>query len=487
MSRRFATPWAPESLAYALPGSLLVKMRLGEAPEQIPTSLDVRQGMAKAAVKMDGQGVFDRLVRAHAHGVQITRLYPAAQSLTRRGARHIGFDDLEHHYGMSRSFRLEMERGTPVERLASVLRQLPTVESATPHYCCHTPFAAPAAVPVAVDLGAAWSPRDMVQGREALAYETGDPSVVTAIVDTGVSADHRETNGRFRGGYDTVQLAPNDFAQGMALLGAPGRIDTRPVDEYVGHGMACAGIIGARGERIPPGLGGNCWLLPVRVLGAARLPGKTQAVGLGAIADIDLGVKMAIDLGARVLNMSFGTPDDAVEAGLPKPHGDVIRYAAARGCILVAASGNSGKEEQYWPAAFDEVIAVGAVDNDRRPSRFTSRGKHVALCAPGERIATCALEGAYQLATGTSFAAPFVAAAAALLLSRASRRSFPLDGEIAKQVLIASATPWTRDEGGCGSGILNVYQALQELDRRINQDPATEEMLYAEADAVGAA
>jgi thermitase len=102
-------------------------------------------------------------------------------------------------------------------------------------------------------------------------------------------------------------------------------------------------------------------------------------------------------------------------------------------------------------------------------------------------VATCALEHKYQLATGTSFAAPFVSAVAALLLSRAGRRSFRLDGATTKEILIASATPWTRNVRGYGSGILNAYQALQELDRRINQDPATEEMLYAEADALAMA
>jgi subtilisin family serine protease len=487
MTRLLATPWAPSSRSYALPGSLLVKMRLGEAPERIPTRLDVQQGAATPATCMDGGGPFDRLVSHHANAARITRVFPSAESLGRHVSRHLGFDDQEHHYGMSRTFRLEVERGAPVGRLASVLRELPAVESATPHYCCHVPFASPALQSPPVDLSQAWAPRDAIHAGEALAYETGDPSIVVAIVDTGVSPNHRETNGRFRGGYDTVQLSSRDFAQGVTLLGTPGHIDTRPVDEYVGHGMACAGIIGARGENIPPGVGGNCWLLPIRVLGAARLPGKADAVGLGAIADIDLGVKMAVDLGARVLNMSFGTPDDAVEPGLPKPHADVIRYAAARGCVLVAASGNSGKEELYWPAAFDEVIAAGAVDSEARPSRFSSRGEHVTLCAPGERIATCALEGRYQLATGTSFAAPFVAAACALLLSRAGRRSFPVDGAIIKSILSASATAWKREETGCGSGILNVYDALQELDRRINQDPATEEMVYADDEAVAAA
>jgi subtilisin family serine protease len=483
MSRQITTPWAPSSLTYALPGSLLLKMRLGEAPEHIPTQQDVRLGSASAATRMDG-GPIDRLLRHHGNGARIMRVFPAARSLNRNGSRHLDFDDKEHQYGMSRTFRVELERDTQVERLAGVLRQLPEVESASLHHCCRTPFAAAPEQPMPIDLAEAWAPRDMVQAREALAYETGDPSVIAGIVDTGVALDHRETNGRFRGGYDTVQLAAADFAQGVTLLGESGRIDTRPLDNYVGHGMACSGIMGARGERIPPGLGGNCWLLPVRVLGAARLTGKPEPVGLGAIADIDLGVKIAVDLGARVLNMSFGTPESAIEAGMPKPHADVIRYAAARGCVLVAASGNSGKEEQFWPAAFDEVIAVGSAGADGQPSRFTSWGQHVALCAPGERVATCALEGRYQLATGTSFAAPFVAAAAALLLSRAGRRSFRFDGSMAKEILIASVTRWMRDVRGYGAGILNVYQALQELDRRIDADPATEEMLYAEADAV---
>jgi subtilisin family serine protease len=443
----------------------------------------VRTGAASAATKIDG-GPIDRLLRHHAGAPRIMRVFPAARSLSRHGAQHLDYEDKEHQYGMSRTFRVETDRDTPIEKLVGMLRELPQVESASEHYCCRTPFAAAPLQPASVDASEAWAPRDMVQAREGLAYETGDPSIILAIVDTGVALDHRETNGRFRGGYDTVQLAAADFAQGVTVLGSTGRIDTRPVDDYVGHGMACSGIMGARGERIPPGLGGSCWLLPVRVLGAARLPGRAEPVGLGAIADIDLGVKIAVDLGARILNMSFGTPDHAVEAGLPKPHADVIRYAASRGCILVAASGNSGKEEKFWPAAFEEVIATGSVDASGQPSHFTTSGDHVALCAPGERVATCALDDKYQLATGTSFAAPFVAAAAALLLSRAGRRSFRLDGPMAKEILMASATPWTRSTRGYGAGILNVYQALQQLDRKINEDPATEEMLYAEADAL---
>src|SRR5262249_20796905 len=154
----------------------------------------------------------------------------------------------------------------------------------------------------------------------------------------------------------------------------------------------------------------------------------------------------------------------------PKPHAEVIRYALARDAIPVAASGNSGNDEKVWPAAFDGVIAVGSVTGSGEPSIFTTRGPHVAVCAPGERIVTTGLAG-YQLATGTSFAAPFVTATAALLVSRAERRSLPIDSALVREVLCTSATPFAAGINGYGGGVLNAYAALQTLDRFIDAAP----------------
>ena len=169
-------------------------------------------------------------------------------------------------------------------------------------------------------------------------------------------------------------------------------------DRFVGHGMSCAGIIAAKGKHMPAGLGGASRIIPMRALAAAKLPGKDQAVGLGAISDLDMAMKIAIDLGAKVINMSFGTDDSALAPGSPKPHADIVDYALARGCILIAASGKqrTGKPV-YWPAAYPGVIAVGAVNAARTPTRFSTRGRHVALCAPGDKILTTGLEG-YQFA-----------------------------------------------------------------------------------------
>jgi subtilisin family serine protease len=312
----------------------------------------------------------------------------------------------------------------------------------------------------------------MVRATEALAYEPGDAAVIVGIIDSGMVPAHPELAGRFRSGFDTVRLGPGDVAPGIELLGDQRDADANPEDNYVGHGMGCAGIVGALGLGMPPGLGGLAQLLPMRALAAAKLPEKAQAVGLGAISDLDAACKLAVDLGAKVLNLSFGTDDEALPPHSPKPHEETVRYACERGCILVAASGNNGEETRYWPAANPAVIAVGAVGQDGRPARFSTRGEHVALCAPGEAVLTAALDG-YQFATGTSFAAPFVAAAAALLVARSYRRASPIDGPAIKRLLTRSARPFAAgDNAGCGAGILDVAAALTALDASIDGEQA---------------
>jgi subtilisin family serine protease len=180
--------------------------------------------------------------------------------------------------------------------------------------------------------------------------------------------------------------------------------------------------------------------------------------------------------------MSFGTPESALIADAPRPHEEIVRYALARGVILVAASGNSGLTERYYPAAHDGVIAIGAVDHQLRPTSFSTRGDHVALCAPGRDILTCGLHG-YQQATGTSFAAPFAAAVCALLASRAQRRARPLDSADARQILVESARPFaSAGVTGCGGGVLDAMAALQALDARIDEQLRREDGEAADPD-----
>jgi subtilisin family serine protease len=449
---------------------VILKLALGEAPEHVPTGADVRRGAATAASGLDGGGPIDRLLQSVAGDARITRLHAALRGRGHVGQQHHGYDDIEHATGLSRTFRVQLAQSAPVEHLVDALRQVRHVETAGLNWVTATPFAAGLAE---VDADQAWSTRALIGAAEAMAYEPGDTAIIVALVDSGVAPDHPELSGRLRAGFDCVHLGPEDLAAGMRYLGKTDVTDTAPYDYYVGHGTSCAGIIGALGEVIPPGLSGACPLLPVRVLGAAALPGRPDPLGIGAIADIDVGLKIAVDLGARVVNCSFGTPDALLDPHTPKPHQDVVRYAAARGAVLVAASGNSGREEVFWPAAFPEVIAVGSVSAEGIPSAFATTGTHVALAAPGEQVVSCGLQG-YQLATGTSFAAPFATAAAALLLSRAARRSCPLDYHGVRALLARTATPFASPETGRGSGVLDVATALRALDQEIDTAPPGE-------------
>lgn len=465
--RALGMPWAAAGdRQFSLPTSLILKLQLGETPDTIPVIQDVSRRVHPAATAIDG-GAIDRITGAIAGGFRAARLFSSAAS-SAAGNAHRGYDALEQATGMARTLILRVPAGTPVGTLCETLAQIATVESASPNYVAVTPFdMASAIAPIPAD-DDGWAPRRLIRMAEAHAIEPGDDSVMVALVDSGISLPHAEFPRTFRPGYDTVRLETGDVAPGVHLLGDHRRNDSNPADRFVGHGMGCAGIIAADGREMPAGVGGACRIIPLRALAAARLPGKTGAVGLGAISDLDMAMKLAVDLGAKVINMSFGTDDAALAPRSPRPHADVVDYALARGCILVAASGNNGREARFWPAAYPGVIAVGAVGTDRNPTGFTTRGDHVALSAPGDRVLTAALSG-YQRATGTSFAAPFVAGAAALLVARSHRRARPIDAATVRDILMRTAQPFAAPTTGCGAGILDVAAALAALDLQIDR------------------
>jgi subtilisin family serine protease len=471
---RTLQPWAHRSGAYALPNSLLVRMKLGETPAGIPTVLDIRHKAAQPAATT-GHAALDRVARTFGDGeIKVSRLHGAAQALRSIGQRHRGYSEDEEISGISRVLRFDLPLGTHVGSMAISLMQLGVVEAAIPNYVCTVGLDSRG--PGHPDEPAdddGWEARDMVNARRALSYCGGDSAVIIGIVDSGINPDHAEFANRLRRGYDTVQLGAGALSEGVTLLGDNSGADTNPTDRYVGHGTGCAGIIGGEGMAMPPGLAGDCRLLPIRSLGSVRFPGREAAIGVGAISDLDMGLVMAVQLGASVVNCSFGTDDEDLEPGAPKPHREAVAFAAARDCTLVAASGNSGDRRIYWPAAFPEVVAVAAVGPQGATSSFSTSGDHVALCAPGERVRTAALAG-YQRATGTSFAAPFVAGAAGLLVSRARERSASLDPSIIKSLLTASATPHRRDVGpGFGAGVLDAARALELLDKALDADEST--------------
>jgi subtilisin family serine protease len=213
----------------------------------------------------------------------------------------------------------------------------------------------------------------------------GAPGVVVAVVDTGVDASHPDLRAAVLPGLDVT--------------------DAGGTGDPEGHGTAVAGIIAARTDNLT-GQAGVCWsckLLPIKALNAS---------GVGDTSVVATGIVTAVDLGARVVNLSLGgpTPSQALA--------DAVAYAQQKGAVVVAAAGNSALAVPFYPAAYAGVVAVAGSDPGRRLYSWSDYGDWVSLAAPGCNVAPT-LNGGYGDFCGTSSATPIVSGLAALAMSAA--------------------------------------------------------------------
>jgi subtilisin family serine protease len=448
------------------PGYVVFTLRPGEALERVPAHLDLLGGAARAVSRLDG-GPVDRALRRSGDGFRAVGVFHARRSLAVPGEQHVGYDDVEESLGMSRTYRARLADESHTDAVIDRLRSVPTVESAAVQMLATTPFDATAYAdaPGAALADSEPDPHDMIRSPEALVLEPGDERVIVACVDTGIALGHAELQRKLLAGYDTVDLGLGAIGGQMRLLGDSRGHDFSPLDD-VGHGSQVAGIIGAQGWRMRKGVAGRAMILPIRVLAAARSAPGRAPVGIGALPDIDAGVKVAVDLGANVMNLSLGTPADSVADGGPLPHTQVVAYATRNNCVLVAAAGNSGKRESFYPAALPDVMAVASVDRQGIRSSFSTYGSHIAIAAPGERVNSSSRRG-YKAASGTSFASPFVAAAAALVVAHARRTGHELGPRQVRDVLLGSARPLAAAPNEeTGHGLLDVAAAIQRVDNQ---------------------
>jgi subtilisin family serine protease len=362
--------------------------------------------------------------------------------------------------GLDRVYRLILKHARTVPAgLIESIRLLPEVEHARVGQVgsVRLPRAWPQAFAIA-------RPRDdaaraAIHLPQARRVTEGDPDVTVAVLDTGVACAHRELADATDRGADLVHILDG----ATEFIGDFLDADADP-DDDVGHGTHVAGIVAGKGLGMPRGVAPRCRILPVRVLAAMRR--GEERIGAGLVENINAGVKWAVDHGADVINMSLGIR----HGGGGLPHQDVVDYAERRGVTVVAASGNDGHEELYYPGALPTVIAVGAMGPDGAVSAFSTYGPQVALIAPGEEIYSSHVGDGYAHATGTSHAAPFVAGAAALVQSLAKRRGARLPAREVKRILIETAD---RVDGRlrdrrAGYGRLNVVDALRLTQARIN-------------------
>ncbi|MBI4032700.1 S8 family serine peptidase [Candidatus Berkelbacteria bacterium] len=214
-------------------------------------------------------------------------------------------------------------------------------------------------------------------------YVQGKTTATIAVLDTGIDGTHEDLTGKV--------VAGKNILTGAAISANSDSDDN-------GHGTNIAGVAAATGNN-SVGIAGVDWnarLMPVKAF---------NSEGVATTSDIVDGISYAASNGATVIVMSFGrsTPSDALEAA--------INAAANQGILLVAASGNDGTGSVNYPAAYSNVIGVGAVDSSNNRASFSSYGPELDLVAPGVSVYTTADGGGYTSVSGTSLAAPFVAGA----------------------------------------------------------------------------
>nr|WP_231127549.1 S8 family serine peptidase [Motilibacter aurantiacus] len=263
---------------------------------------------------------------------------------------------------------------------------------------------------------------------------------MVAVLDTGVDASHPDLDGVLVPGTDVV-------------YGGDGRTDTN------GHGTHVAGILAAEvgnGTGVA-GLIPDAQVMPVRVFGY-------DGVAWGS--DVAKGIVWAVDHGARVLNLSLGgaTSDPVQESA--------IRYAEEQGAVVVAAMGNDGATTSAvsYPAAYPTVLAVGSTDSADARTASSSTGAHIDVAAPGSAIYSTYPRRRYTSLSGTSMAAPYAAATAAMVLG-----AWPeLTPEQVREHLQATADDIAAPglDDATGHGLVDPVAALTSQPASVTSPPA---------------
>ena len=240
------------------------------------------------------------------------------------------------------------------------------------------------------------------------------------VLDTGVDVNHPDLNGKVFSGTGVNDTDLNDT---------------------IGHGTEVSGIIAANTNN-NQGIAGVSWNTKILSLKI------TDDYGQARVSNVVSALDQAYEKGIKIVHISLSTNQ------FSQALKNSIQEAHDRGVLIISTVGNSGIEELRYPAAFDGVIGVGAVNETKQKEFYSTTGEHVSLVAPGALIYTTSLNSTYDKVTGTSFAAPQVSGAAALIWSIAPN----LTNDEVRNILISSAD----DLGASGKdkqygyGLLNI-------------------------------
>ncbi|MCU5041377.1 S8 family peptidase [Bacillus cereus] len=225
---------------------------------------------------------------------------------------------------------------------------------------------------------------NLIQAPQMWSITKGE-GIRVAILDTGIDATHPDLAANYKKG---MNFTTNNFTDIM---------------DRKGHGTHCAGIIAGCDNSI-----GIVGVAPKAELYIAKVLADD---GSGLVEAIVKGIDWAISEQVDIISMSLGSSNDPG----PVLH-DAIKRAHEAGIIIVAATGNENTHVG-WPASYDEVIAVGAINRNLDRATFSNFGSETDVAAPGVDIYSTYPVNRYAKLSGTSMATPMAAGVIALILA----------------------------------------------------------------------
>jgi len=298
---------------------------------------------------------------------------------------------------------------------------------------------------------------ESVQAYEAWAIEQSSSDMLIGYLDTGVEFGHQDlTDNLYRNEGDPINGLDDD-GDGYVdnYVGWDfANDDNDPTADKDPHGTMVIGVGSASADnRVGmAGLGFNASYIPIKVF---RSEDGRFGFGYEAIA-------YAADQGCKVINLSWGGANAYSAFGQ-----DMINYAVLeKDAVVVAAAGNSGKQEDFYPAAFDNVLSVAMADNEGNRVNNTTSSYFVDLVAPGSGAYTTKNDDSFGTGSGSSFASPVVAGATALVRSK-----YPdLSAQQVMEIMRLSAKDVSGQEANrgydetLGAGLLQAAQALKPVN-----------------------
>ena len=263
-------------------------------------------------------------------------------------------------------------------------------------------------------------------------YSVGKEPVKVAVLDSGV-----------------VATADIDVSKRINLIPGDENIELL-FEDFSGHGTAIASIISGKdnGDGVT-GVNPDAQIYSVKVLD------EDNRASVSRIAE---GIYKCIDENADIINMSFGTTTDSEILH------QAVKAAEDAGILMVAAAGNRGESDKQveYPAAYPEVLAVGATGTDAELSGISSDGEEVEVLAPGENVAVLGIWDEVNLMDGTSLSTAEVTGAASVLLSMDKSKS----PEFIRSLLNTASN---QNVGTGNAGIIDLSYAISVYDEFVGK------------------